>query len=169
MRDWLGLSVGFSRRCACVTFFALSLCPGIVQAQNVLVFPPGTDAAPATPSIFSTNESPATAPAAPPDVVSPPPLQLAREAPAPGLTGSPIPDQPTKQCTTDADCVLSDGGCRTVEAVNKNKHAAWRAQVARSMPGCVGLSAPEMQQLQQAVTPVCRENKCGLQVVKAGK
>ena len=171
MRGRFGLSLGFpiSRNLPLLAFslFALIACPDITRAQDVIAPPQSTDASSSTPAIFSTNT--AAAPEAPPDVMPPPPQQLARKAPAPGLTESPIPDQPTKQCTTDADCVLSDGGCRMVEAVNKNKHAAWRTQVARSQPGCVGLPAPAMQQLQQALTPVCRENICGLQVVKAGK
>ena len=171
MRDQAGLSIGTSIRRSLLrltfSLFVLIACPDITRAQDVIARPQSTDASSSTPAIFSTNT--AAAPEAPPDVVPPPPQQLARETPTPVLTESPLPDQPTKQCTTDADCMLSDGGCQTIEAVNKNKHAAWRAKVARSLPGCRAFPASELQQVQQAVKPVCRENMCVLMVVKADK
>ncbi len=170
MRGWSGLSLGFPIRrnlpLLAFSLFALIACPDITRAQDVMVLPPSTDAASSTPAIFSTTT--AAEPEAPP-TNTPAPAPPVTAAPTSALGESPFPDQLTKQCATDADCVISDGGCNTIESVNKDKHAAWRARVAHSLPGCKGFSATTMHLVQQTTKPVCRENLCGLLVLKTDK
>ncbi|MGB4100552.1 MAG: hypothetical protein WBK91_01395 [Alphaproteobacteria bacterium] len=163
-RSW-GLS-GFGL--FALALLTLATYTGNARAQDVLVFPPIKDAAP-LPAIIDKPADPAEAPRVPPGLTPPATPQFVREAPAPVVVESRIPDQAAKQCTADADCIISDGGCAMVESVNKTQHASWRARVARSTPGCTDLSAEAIKNLQKNVQPVCRENKCGLQVIESKK
>ena len=162
MRGRSGLSLGFSRR-TCVLLapiiFALSLCPGIAHAQDVMVLPPSTDAPSSTPAIFSTNTA-AAPEALPPDNAvrrdAPEPIQL---EPAPPESK---PDLNYLQCTKSADCVFVEGDCGLLHTANRK----YADQVRAALPRCVDRAGPYSKNAEHAALtrkhhgPECRDQRC---------
>ncbi len=184
MRGWFTLPIVFSIRrdlpLFAFTLFALSLCPSVARAQEVIVFPKAASVAePASDSPLTINifDIPArTSEAADSDSaqLEAPELnlKLATTAAVAPPAAAPQPSSPLipagMQCQVDADCIFSGDTCGVYIAINKK----YANQASKALPQCADKNGNTshtgnaVAAMRAEFSPVCKNQVCTLQAVK---
>ena len=178
-----GSSIGFVRRsCALIalTLFALILCPGVVQAQDVIVLPktdsvpkPASDS-PLTINIFDVPAN--TSEGANPDLAqavvppSKPRIETTSSAAKVDVKAARSVPQysPAMQCQMDADCEFLGDSCGVYVAINKK----YAHQADMGLPRCAdkvggsGHTQEAVATMRKNYMPVCENQLCVLRTVR---
>jgi hypothetical protein len=153
---WLGLLI----------LAAVALTPSLLRAQDVIVFPPSAATAiTSAPTPIPVVDAPAAATeeSAPLLVREPPPMattaatSAADATPASPGAAATHPGVKYAQCTTDADCVLMDDGCKSAMVANQRYIADANAGMAHD-PACRPAAVASLV----GIKATCRDGICAL-------